>query len=74
MPSLRPLKPQKLISILKSLGFEIARQRGSHIQMRHPDGRVTTASFHSGEDIGRGMLRKIIKQVGMDPQEFIKMC
>lgn len=35
------LKPREVISILESLGFVLVRQRGSHMQYRHPDGRAT---------------------------------
>ncbi|MCH7939223.1 MAG: type II toxin-antitoxin system HicA family toxin [Candidatus Marinimicrobia bacterium] len=45
------LKPRELVSVLKSLGFEEIRQRGSHKQFRHPDGRVTTVPFHKGRDV-----------------------
>jgi len=37
------LKPQEVVTLLRSHGFEEIRQRGSHKQFRHPDGRVTSA-------------------------------
>ncbi|MCG8387314.1 MAG: type II toxin-antitoxin system HicA family toxin [Cytophagales bacterium] len=39
--------------ILLVLGFEIKRQRGSHVFYRHPDGRYITLSHHPGRDISR---------------------
>ncbi|MFN3333704.1 MAG: type II toxin-antitoxin system HicA family toxin, partial [Caldilinea sp.] len=36
------LRPVEVIAILDRLGFRQVRQRGSHIQYRHPDGRATT--------------------------------
>jgi len=33
---------------MESLGFHEARQRGSHKQFKHADGRQTTVPFHSG--------------------------
>ena len=33
------LKPREVISILEGLGFIEVRQKGSHKQYRHPDGR-----------------------------------
>jgi predicted RNA binding protein YcfA (HicA-like mRNA interferase family)/predicted RNase H-like HicB family nuclease len=50
---LPPLKPREVIAILSALGFEEVRQRGSHKQFRHPDGRFTTVPFHAGRDISR---------------------
>jgi predicted RNA binding protein YcfA (HicA-like mRNA interferase family) len=45
------LNPEKVVSILEKLGFEMVRQRGSHKQYRHPSGRFTTVPFHQGQDI-----------------------
>lgn len=43
------LKPREVAEILVALGFVQVRQRGSHCQYRHPDGRMTTVPFHQGE-------------------------
>jgi len=45
------LKPAEVINILERLGFSEVRQKGSHKQFRHPDGRGTTVPFHPGRDI-----------------------
>ncbi|MCY7347555.1 MAG: type II toxin-antitoxin system HicA family toxin [Pyrinomonadaceae bacterium] len=50
MGNLPVLKPSEVISILKKLGFTEVRQRGSHVQFRHADGRGTTVPFHKGRD------------------------
>ncbi|MDL1979345.1 MAG: type II toxin-antitoxin system HicA family toxin [Deltaproteobacteria bacterium] len=59
------LKPRDVVSILERLGFEMVRQRGSHKQYRHPDGRCTTVAFHKGRDISPILLRKIAKDIDM---------
>jgi len=42
------LKPREVTQILTALGFEEVRQRGSHKQYRHADGRCTTVPrFHN---------------------------
>jgi len=46
MPKLPVLKPQEVVARLQSLGFAEVRQRGSHKQFRHKDGRATTVPFH----------------------------
>ena len=66
-----PLKPLQIIKILKKLGFEPIRQRGSHIYFRHLDGRATVVPFHKGEDISRGLLKKIVQDIDMKWNEFI---
>jgi predicted RNA binding protein YcfA (HicA-like mRNA interferase family) len=45
------VKPQEVVAILGRLGFVDVRQRGSHRQFRHADGRRTTVPFHKGRDI-----------------------
>ncbi|MCS6807024.1 MAG: type II toxin-antitoxin system HicA family toxin [Acidobacteriota bacterium] len=51
------LKPHEVVAILEKLGFVQVRQRGSHKQYRHPDGRSTTVPFHKGRDISPILLR-----------------
>jgi len=65
------LKPREAAAILAKLGFIHVRQRGSHCQYRHPDGRVTTVPFHQGRDISPALLRAIARDIGMDIREFI---
>jgi predicted RNA binding protein YcfA (HicA-like mRNA interferase family) len=65
------LKPSEVESILLKMGFARVRQRGSHRQYRHPDGRCTTVPFHSGRDISPILLRQIAKDVGMSAEEFV---
>jgi len=65
------LKPREVAAILASLGFVQVRQRGSHCQYRHPDGRVTTVPFHQGRDISPALLRAIARDIGMDVREFV---
>jgi predicted RNA binding protein YcfA (HicA-like mRNA interferase family) len=65
------LKPREVASILERLGFLEIRQRGSHKQYRHPDGRVTTVPFHQGRDISPALLRAITRDIGMDVRDFV---
>ena len=69
---LTPLKPSAVIRTLQKFGFEIIRQRGSHIFFRHPDGRTTIVPYHKGEDIPRGLLRKILNDIEMEWEDFRK--
>lgn len=49
------------------------RQKGSHVIMKHPDGRVTVIPVHKGEELGRGILREIIKDAKVNKEEFLKL-
>ena len=72
MGSRAVLKPVEVIAILGRLGFSEVRQRGSHKQFRHPDGRGTTVPFHQGRDISPVLLRQIARDIGLTVDEFLK--
>lgn len=72
MGGLPVLKSQEVVSILLKLDFKEVRQKGSHKQFRHSDGRITTVPFHKGRDIAPALLRKIIADIGMKTEEFLK--
>ena len=61
MPGLPVLKSQDLIKALQKAGFEQVRQKGSHVRLRHPDGRLVTVPVHAGNEISKGLLRKIMR-------------
>ncbi|MBA7627084.1 hypothetical protein ES703_34545 [subsurface metagenome] len=70
---LKPVSPERVIKALEKLGFEMARQRGSHVFLKHSDGRATVVPIHKGEDIGRGLLRKIIRDAKLTREEFLRL-
>ena len=67
------LTPKEVCQVLEKLGFEPIRQRGSHRYFKHPDGRATVVPIHSGRHIGRGLLKRIINEVQINREEFIKI-
>ena len=66
------LKPQEVVRILKALGFTEVRQRGSHKQFRHADGRGTTVPFHKGRDIAPPLPRQIARDIGLTVEDFVR--
>ena len=58
--------------LLSLLGFEPVRQKGSHVFYRHPDGRTTTLPNHPGRDLARPLLREILREIELSPDEFHK--
>ena len=63
-----------LVAFLETLGFTVIRQRGSHVRMKSDDGRYTSVPVHSGEDIPKGLLRKIIREdLEMTLEDFVQM-
>ena len=73
MNRLRPLKVDEVLQALRKVGFEETRQRGSHVRLRHPDGRVVTVPVHPGQEIGRGLLRKIIRDAEISVEKFLSL-
>lgn len=63
MPKRLRLRGKELLGILQRAGFEIIRIKGSHHYVRHPDGRATVVPIHAGENIGMGLLGKILKDL-----------
>jgi predicted RNA binding protein YcfA (HicA-like mRNA interferase family) len=73
MTRLPVLKARELVHALERAGFEAVRQRGSHLRMKHADGRLVTVPVHAGQDIGRGLLRKILRDLELTPEEFLDL-
>lgn len=71
MPKVPVLKPREVVALLNALGFSCVRQRGSHMQFRHTDGRATTVPDHGGRDISPSLLRKIARDIGMSAEELL---
>ncbi|MAG15635.1 hypothetical protein CMO88_01085 [Candidatus Woesearchaeota archaeon] len=73
MTKLPLLEAKEIAKVLKKLGFEFKRQKGSHMFFDHPDGRTTVVPNHPGEEVDRGLLNKIIKQdLKIKREEFVK--
>ena len=65
------IKGKNLIAFLETIGFTAIRRRGSHVRMKSDDGRYTSVPVHSGEDIPKGLLWKIIREdLEMTLEEF----
>jgi len=73
MTRLPRLKGKEVVRILGRIGFQVVRTRGSHVFLRHEDGRVTTVPVHSGEILGPGLLRSILRDVEMTVDELLKL-
>ncbi|MGH8000902.1 MAG: type II toxin-antitoxin system HicA family toxin [Brasilonema sp.] len=56
--------------VLLCLGFKQVRQKGSHVFYRHSDGRTTTVPNHPGRDIARPLIREILREIEITPEEF----
>ena len=72
-PRLPSVTARQVVRVLEATGFERIRQSGSHATFRHPDGRWTIVAVHPGKTIPRGILRKILRDVGLTVEQFIAL-
>jgi len=63
----------EVIKTLQKAGFRILRQKGSHIFLKHNDGRTTVVPVHKGETIDRGLLKKILRDANISTEEFLEL-
>lgn len=73
MVKLVPISGKELCKILEKLGFEKIYGKGSHVRFKHPDGRRTVVPVHGNEDLGKGLLRHILKQIKLSKEEYEKL-
>jgi len=72
MSKLTLCNAKELEKILLKLGFKIVRQKGSHKFYRHEDGRYTTIPHHGSVNLGRSLIKEILKQVNLSDGSYQK--
>ncbi|MBI5189543.1 MAG: type II toxin-antitoxin system HicA family toxin [Nitrospirae bacterium] len=70
MTTFPTVRADLIIKFLHEQGFRETRQKGSHKFFRHPDGRTCVVPFHKGEDLGHGILRKILNDAEYSKTDF----
>ena len=73
MTRLPRITGREVMSALRKAGFEVARIKGSHHFVRHPDGRGTVVPIHAGETIGPGLLAAILRDSEIERDDFIAL-
>ena len=64
---------RKMCKIVEKLGFQKVHQVGSHVRYVHPDGRRTVVPVHGNEELGRGLLKEILKQIKLSRDGYEKL-
>ncbi|MCX6641044.1 MAG: type II toxin-antitoxin system HicA family toxin [bacterium] len=63
-----------LVDVLKKLGFQLDRQKGSHaIYLRESDHARVVVPVHKGRDIKRGTLKGILQDLNLSNREFLDL-
>ena len=74
MPKLSPLKPQQVVRKLRRLGFSGPILGGRHVRMVNMEtGRIVPIPMHKGKDVSVGLIRAIIREVGITPEEWNRL-
>ena len=65
------LTPREVVRVFRALGWDIARQRGSHIILTK-EGHIATLSVPNHRQVARGTLRSLIARAGLTVAEFVE--
>jgi len=63
------LSGREAVAALKRMGFQEVHRRGSHVKMRHQDGRKIVFPYH--DEIDRFTLKGALKDADIDIKEFL---
>ena len=69
MPQLPVMSGRAVVRVFENLGWQVARQRGSHIVLVK-DGCNVTLSVPDHKEVAKGTLRSLIRAAGLTVQEF----
>ena len=70
MPPIPLLRPREVIKTFEKFGWQVARQKGSHIILTK-EGHIATLSIPNHPEVARGTLRSLIVKAGMTVEDFI---
>ncbi|MEK7093368.1 MAG: type II toxin-antitoxin system HicA family toxin [Patescibacteria group bacterium] len=71
MPRLPRISGKEVIKKLKRCGYYEARQQGSHVRLWHDNRPSTSVPLH--DIIGPGLLRQILRETKLTPEEFANL-
>ncbi len=70
MAKLPALSATEVVKAFESLGWSVARRRGSHIVLVK-EGEIATLSVPDHREVAKGTLRSLIRQAGITVDEFL---
>lgn len=71
MAQLPNLSGNEVVKIFENLGWEISRQRGSHIVLTK-DGEMASLSVPNHKEVAKGTLRSLIRAANLTADEFTR--
>ena len=73
MPSLPTLSGRDVVKIFAKDGWQMIRQRGSHMILVK-EGRMATFSVPDHKEVAKGTLRSLIRCSGLTTEEFVALA
>lgn len=73
-PKLPSVSGRKVITVFEIIGYQVVRQKGSHIRLRdeqNPDHKPLTIPDH--KTLKPGLLRMLIRNAGLSVEDFVKL-
>lgn len=74
MPKLPVISGNKAVKCFEKIGYQVIRQKGSHIRMRHKSNKnkqPLTIPVH--KTLGKGLIRKLLRDAELTTEEFLKL-
>jgi len=71
VPKLPILSGKSVVKIFERMGYVVVRQRGSHIRLLRDGKRFATIPNYPA--IGPGLLRTILREANISPEEFMNL-
>ena len=72
MPGLpRGLRPQDVVTALERAGGKTRAGRGSHVNIKMPNGQLITIPFHG--EVKMGLLRAALRKAGLSTEKFLRL-
>jgi len=69
----RNMSGRDVVKHLEKIGYAVDHQRGSHIILKHAERPLPRLSVPDHKNVRVGLLRKIIRDAGLSPEEFVKL-
>ncbi|HEX8652818.1 MAG TPA: type II toxin-antitoxin system HicA family toxin [Pyrinomonadaceae bacterium] len=64
------LSGRQVLAALTRLGFVEVHRKGSHVKMKHEDGRVMVFPFH--DEVDRYTLKGALRDADIEIEDFLK--
>ena len=74
MPKLPVISGSQAVRCFEKIGYQVVRQRGSHIRMHHKsDSTKQPLTIPRHKTIGKGLLRKLLRDAELTVEGFLKL-